>query len=171
MRPEVLPAAMVNIGRQKSVPTTPAPVISNNASDKSPVPHATSRTRALSPDESFSRTRVATIRRQRLSTLPESKWFKRSYRLAIDANISRTRPACSFAALPFSGTVKPNPMEVWLQNACEQFVITWDCYCLLVSQVVSVLLPGAQSHRVLRIEDDLPATVSVEVFHPQRPWQ
>src|ERR1044072_1626123 len=122
MRPDVLPAAISNIGRQKSVPTTPAPVISNNVSDKSPVPHATSRTRALL-DESLSRTLVATIRRQRLSTLPESKWFKRSYRLAIDPNISRTRPACSFAALPFSDTIKPNLMDVWLQNACEQFVI------------------------------------------------
>ena len=57
----------------------------------------------------------------------------------MDANISRTRPACSFAALPFSVTVKPNLMEVWLQNACEQFVITWDCYCLPAWQVVSVL--------------------------------
>src|SRR5215203_142386 len=72
MRPDVLPAATDNIGRQKSVPTTPAPVISNNVSDKSPVPHATSRTRELF-EESLSRTLVATIRRQRLSTFPESK--------------------------------------------------------------------------------------------------
>src|SRR5215207_4425689 len=136
MRPDVLPAAISNIGRQKSVPTTPAPVISNNVSDKSPVPHATSRTCELLLDESLSRTLVATIRRQRLSTFPESKWFKRSYRPAIDANISRTRPACSFAALPFSSTVKPNPMDVWLQDACKQFVITWDCRCRPVSRVV-----------------------------------
>jgi len=46
------------------------------------VPHATSRTHALL-DGSLSRTLVATIRRQRLSTLPESTWFKRSYRPAI----------------------------------------------------------------------------------------
>src|SRR5215207_3627681 len=72
MRPEVLPAAISNIGRQKSVPTTPAPVVSNNVSDKSPVPQATSRTRELL-DKSLSRTLFATIRRQRLSVLPESK--------------------------------------------------------------------------------------------------
>src|SRR5215207_4502026 len=72
MRPDVLPAAIANIGRQKSVPTTPAPVISNSVIDKSPVPQATSRTRELL-DESLSRTLFATIRRQRLSVLPESK--------------------------------------------------------------------------------------------------
>src|ERR1044072_3249673 len=104
MRPDVLPAAISNIGRQKSVPTTPAPVISNSVSDKSPVPHATSRTRELL-DESLSRTLSATIRRQRLSVLPESKWFKRSYRPAIVPNISRTRPACSLAAIPLPSTV------------------------------------------------------------------
>src|SRR5829696_6526085 len=71
-RPDVLPAAISNIGRQKSVPTTPAPVVSNNVSDKSPVPQATSRTHELL-DESLSRTLFATIRRQRLSTFPESR--------------------------------------------------------------------------------------------------
>src|SRR6185503_13211243 len=124
MRPEILPAAISSIGRQKSVPTTPAPVISNNVIERSPVPQATSRTRALL-DESLARTLFATIRRQRLSTLPESKWFKRSYRFAIPENISRTRPACSFAAFVLSGTVKPNLVQLWLQDACEQFVITW----------------------------------------------
>src|ERR1051326_8961339 len=123
MRPDVLPAAISNIGRQKSVPTTPAPVISNSVSDKSPVPHATSRMRALL-DESRSRTLVATIRRQRLSTLPERTWFKSSYRFSMVQKIPQPRPACSFAALPFSGTVNPNLMEVWLQADCKQFVFT-----------------------------------------------
>src|SRR5215211_3392222 len=173
MRPEVLPAAISNIGRQKSVPTTPAPVVSNNVSDKSPVPHATSRTRALL-DESLSRTRVATIRRQRLSTLPDSKWFKRSYRLAIDANMSRTRPACSFAALPFSsGTVKPNLMEVWLQVGCEQFVITWDCRLSRVSSLVSLAVfamapPAWRSRRVLRTENVLAALLLEPPIHQPR---
>src|SRR5215217_8571568 len=151
MRPDVLPAATSNIGRQKSVPTTPAPVISNSVSDKSPVPHATSSTRELL-DESFSRTLVATIRRQRLSTFPDSKWFKRSYRFAIKPNISRTRPACSFAALTFSGTIKPNLMEVWLQDACEHFVITRDCRCLLVLLPVSAMGLESRSHRKLHTE-------------------
>src|SRR5688572_10611797 len=123
------------MGRQKSVPTTRAPVISNNVSDRSPVPQATSSTHAPL-EESLSRTFVATIRRHFLSTFAESRWFKRSYRFAILPNISRTRPACSFAALPFSGTVKPNLMEVWLQDACKQFVITWDSLFFPVSPVV-----------------------------------
>src|SRR6476646_6007140 len=133
----ILCAAISSIGRQKSVPKTLAPVLSNNVSDKSPVPQATSSTRAPL-DESFSRTLVATIRRHRLSTLPESKWFKRSYRFAIPENISRTRPACSFAAFVLSGTVKPNLVQLWLQDACEHFVITWDSRCFVVLPVVSV---------------------------------
>jgi len=151
IRSEVFLAAISSIGRQKSVPTTLAPVISNNVSDKSPVPHATSSTHDLL-DVSFSRTLVATIRRQRLSTLPESKWFKRSYRFAILANISRTRPACSFAAFVLSGTVKPNLVRVWLQDACKQFVITWDSRCLSVLLVVLVKELEPRFHRALRIE-------------------
>ena len=147
----VLPAAISSIGRQKSAPTTLAPVFSNSVSDKSPVPQATSRMRAPL-DESFSRTLSATIRRHRLSTLPESKWFKRSYRFAIPLNISRTRPACSFAAFVTSVTVKPNLMEVWLQDACKQFVITWDWHCSQVLLVVSVKEPEPQLRQALQIE-------------------
>src|SRR6185369_10475022 len=152
MRPDVLPAAISNIGRQKSVPTTPAPVISNSVSDKSPVPHATSRMRGLS-ELSRSRTLEATTRRQRLSTFPESTWFKRSYRLAIPANISRTRPACSFAALPFSGTVNPNLVRVWLQDACKQFVITWGSHFRTVLLGVLELVLDWRSRPELRIEN------------------
>src|ERR1044072_6130844 len=142
-------AAICNIGRQKSVPTPPAPGLSNNVSDKSPVPHATSSTRAPL-DESFSRTLVATIRRHRLSTLPESKWFKRSYRFAIPEHISGTRPACSFAAFVLSGTVKPNIFQLWLQDACEHFVITWDSCCLLVLLTASVQALEADVRPALR---------------------
>jgi hypothetical protein len=67
-------------------------------------------------------------------------------------NISRTRPACSFAALPFSGTVKPNLMEVWLQDDCEQFVITWDCLLSLVSLAVFEMAPVLRSRPELRTE-------------------
>src|SRR6185369_1178109 len=143
----VLLAAISNIGRQKSVPTTLAPVFSNNVRAKTPVPHATSSTRAL--PESLSRTLVATIRRQRLSTLPESRWFKRSYRFAIPENISRTRPACSFAAFVLSGTVKPNLVQLWLQDACEHFVITWDSRCFVVLPVVSVKALERELRRAL----------------------
>jgi len=152
MRCAVLSAAICNIGRQKSVPTTLAPVFSNNVSAKSPVPQATSSTRPL-PD-SFSRTLVATIRRHRLSMLPESKWFKRSYRFAIPENISRTRPACSFAAFVMSGTVKLNLVRVWLQDACEHFAITWglnSSLALLVALVTELVL---RFHRALRMQHD-----------------
>src|SRR5213593_952324 len=111
---------MLNIGRQKSVATTRAPVLSNNVSDKSPVPQATSNINESLPGI-FARTLFATILRHFLSILPDKTWFRRSYRAAIVANISRTRLACSSAALLFSDTVKPNLMEVWLQVACKQF--------------------------------------------------
>src|SRR5688500_19071875 len=114
------------MGRQKSVPTTRAPVVSNNVSDRSPVPHATSSTFAPL-DGSLLRTLVATLRRHRLSTLAESRWFKRSYRFAMFENISRTRPACSFAALPFSGTVMPYLLVLWFQEACKQFRDNFEC--------------------------------------------
>src|SRR6185369_15718011 len=145
-----LAAAISSIGRQKSVPITLALVLSNNVSAKSPVPQATSSTRAPL-DESLSRTLVATTRRHRLSTLPESKWFKRSYRFAIPENISRTRPACSFAAFVLSGTVKPNIVRVWLQDACKQFVITWGSRCFPVLLVFWVMERERQFHRALRI--------------------
>src|ERR1041385_7091822 len=144
-------AAICNIGRQKSVTTTLAPVLSNNVSDKSPVPHATSSTRAPL-DESFSRTLVATIRRHRLSTLPESKWFKRSYRFALPENISRTRPACSFAAFVTSGTVKRNLVWLWLQDPCEHFVITWASQQWPALLLVLLRAPGVQLRRALRKE-------------------
>lgn len=54
-------------------------------------------------------------------------------------------------------------MEVWLQDACKQFVITWACRCLLVSQavlvMVTVMAPVLQSHRILHIRDVLVAPV------------
>jgi len=118
-------AAMLNIGRQKSVPTTRAPSISNNISDRSPVPQATSSIND-SRARTLARTRLTTSLRHFLSIFSDKRWFKRSYRPAIVANISRTRPACSFVALPFSDTVKPNLMGVWLQVACKRFAISWD---------------------------------------------
>ena len=158
------------MGRQKSVPTTRAPVISNNVSDRSPVPHATSSTHAP-PDESLSRTLVATIRRHRLSTFAESRWFKRSYRFAMFENISRTRPACSFAALPFSGTVKPKLMEVWLQDACKQFVITRDRLLFSVLPRVSEQELESQSHLKPHIEIVLQALLLKAMCRRQLPKQ
>src|SRR5882724_5376948 len=70
------------------------------------------------------------------------------------ANISRTRPACSFAALLLSGTVKPIWMEVWLRYACKRFAITWDWHG---SQVCLVVLLLAVDWRFL----PLPQTANV----------
>src|ERR1044072_3125180 len=144
----ILVAAIPNIGRQKSVPITLAPVLSNNVSDKSPVPHATSSTRAPL-DESFLPNCVATIRRPRLSTLPERRLLKRSSPYPIPENISQRRPACSFAAFVTSGTVKPNIVRLWFQDPCEHFVITWGWNESSVLLVVLVAVPESQLRRAL----------------------
>jgi hypothetical protein len=161
---------MLNIGRQKSVPTTRAPSISNNISDRSPVPQATS---SISDSRAtiFARTRLTTSLRHFLSMFSDNRWFRRSYRPAIVANISRTRPACSFAALPFSNTVKPNLMGVWLQDACKRFAISWDSslspawLVVLLSEFLLAPLQGLQT------ACDLGAVTSIAEHHPLLQWR
>ena len=63
--------AISSIGRQKSSPTTRASPAPSSTSDRSPVPHATSSTRA--PSTSEGRSVRATSRRQLLSTFPDRR--------------------------------------------------------------------------------------------------
>src|ERR1044071_5279964 len=48
--------------------------------------------------------------------------------------------------------VNPNLIQVWLQDACKQFVITWDCYYSPVLLAVFAMEPELQSRRVLQID-------------------
>jgi hypothetical protein len=82
-------------------------------------------------------------------------------------NISRTRPACSFAALPFSGTVKPKLMEVWLQDACKQFVINRDRFSFRALPLVLEQELESQSHLKPRTEIVLEVPLSTAACRRQ----
>jgi hypothetical protein len=56
-------------------------------------------------------------------------------------------------------------MEVWLQDACKQFVITWDCHYSQVLRVVSVKKLEFQLRQALRTEHAPVILVLIALFH------
>jgi hypothetical protein len=56
-------------------------------------------------------------------------------------------------------------MEVWLQDACKQFVITWDCHYSQVLRVVSVKKLEFQLRQALRTEHAPVILLLIALFH------